>query len=194
MANATAAHCEMEGKQRMNSSTSRWILASALLPLLLAACGTSGPVAKPADTDALAKQGVATPSQGGAIAAKAPSSGTPAAKVVLPPAPPTALELQTGIQVTQVGLTGAGGLVDVRFKVLDAAKVKALLADPANTPMLLAGDRPPLMPPHHALRGARFGQGQTFYILYPNLRSAIRPGVEVTVAMGDVRLGPLTAQ
>ena len=107
---------------------------------------------------------------------------------------PTALESQAGIQIAQVGLTAQGGMVDVRFKVLDAAKAKALLGNPANAPMLIAGNAPPLHPPHHALKGARFAAGQVFYILYPNARGAVRPGVEVTVAMGDARLGPIKAQ
>jgi hypothetical protein len=107
---------------------------------------------------------------------------------------PSALETRTGIQITHVGLTASGGLVDLRFKVLDTAKAKTLLGNPANTPMLVAGDMPPLMPPHHAMRGAKFAQDQVVYILYPNLRGAIKPGVEVVVAMGDVRFGPVLAQ
>ena len=102
--------------------------------------------------------------------------------------------MQAGIQIAQVGLTAQGGMVDVRFKVLDAAKAKALLGNPANAPMLIAGGQPPLHPPHHALKGARFAPGQVFYILYPNARGAVQPGVEVTVAMGDARLGPVKAQ
>jgi hypothetical protein len=102
--------------------------------------------------------------------------------------------MQAGIQIAQVGLTAQGGMVDVRFKVLDAAKAKALLGNPANAPMLIAGNQPPLHPPHHALKGARFAPGQVFYILYPNARGAVQPGVEVSVAMGDARLGPVKAQ
>ena len=111
---------------------------------------------------------------------------------VLPP--PSALESQVGIQIAHVGLTASGGLVDLRFKVLDAAKARALLGNPANAPMLIAGDMPPLMAPHKALHGAKYGQGQVVYILYPNLRGAIKPGAEVTVALGDTRLGPVIAQ
>ncbi len=107
---------------------------------------------------------------------------------------PSALETQYGIQITHIGLSASGGLVDCRFKVLDAAKARALLGNPANAPMLIAGDMPPLMAPHNALRGARFGTGQVVYILYSNLRSAIKPGSQVMVAIGDVRLGPVTAQ
>ena len=123
-------------------------------------------------------------------AAVAPHAAKPAQ--ALPP--PNELEVRYGIQIAQLGLTASGGLVDVRFKVLDAAKARSLLTNPANAPMLMAGDKPPLMPPHHALRGAKFVQGQVFYILYPNLRGAVQPGAEVTVAMGEARLGPVKVQ
>jgi pyruvate/2-oxoglutarate dehydrogenase complex dihydrolipoamide acyltransferase (E2) component len=112
----------------------------------------------------------------------------------LPLPAPTEREVELGIQLAHVGLTASGGLVDVRFKVLDAVKAKALLADATNAPALIAGDMPPLAAPHHSLRGARYAKGQIFYILYPNQRSAIQPGGEVTVALGPVRLGPVKAQ
>lgn len=164
----------------MKNTCYRIVMVATLLPLVMGGCAT---------------QGV----QGGASAevASAPQPTVVAPHSVKPVPqlpPPNALEMQYGIQITQLGLTASGGLVDVRFKVLDAAKARKLLANPANAPMLIAGDKPPLMAPHNALRGAKFGQGQVFYILYPNLRSAIKPGVEVTVAMGEARLGPVTAQ
>lgn len=155
-------------------------LVTALLPLLLGGCATQR------------VQGGASAEAAGALSA---AVAAPHAVKAVPPLPqPSALETQYGIQITQIGLTASGGLVDVRFKVLDAVKARKLLGNPANAPMLIAGDKPPLMAPHNALRGARFGQGQVFYILYPNLRSAIKSGVEVTVAMGEARLGPVTAQ
>ena len=157
----------------MKNTCYKIALVVALLPLVVGGCST---------------QEVANVSQ-------APVDvGVPAIKTVQALPLPSALEMQYGIQITQLGLTASGGLVDVRFKVLDAVKARALLGNPANAPMLIAGDKPPLMAPHNALRGARFGKGQVFYILYPNLRSAIKPGVDVIVAMGEARLGPVTAQ
>ncbi len=152
------------------------VASSVLVACLLAACAAPAATAPPAATAAAAEP--------------APHHA------VKPPAlpPPTELEQQHGLQVAQLALTASGGLVDVRFKVLDAAKVKSLLGDAAHPPMLIAGDKPPLMPPHHALKGARFAPGQVFYILYPNLRGAVQPGGEVTVAIGDVRLGPVKVQ
>lgn len=155
--------------------------AALLLPLWLMGCaatgpqgGASGPAAQPPTHTAAV------------VAAKTRTMQS------LPA--PSAAEASLGLQLAHVGVTASGGLVDARFKVLDAAKVRALLANPANAPQLVASETPPLMPPHHALRGAKFSEGQIFYIMYPNTRSAIKPGVEVSVAMGDARLGPVKAE
>jgi hypothetical protein len=148
-------------------------LPGALLPLLLTACASPQP---------------AQPALG------QPPQPVPASRMAAPLPAPTALESQLGIQITHIGLTASGGLVDLRLVVLDAAKARVLLANPANTPMLLAADLPALMAPHKALHGARYGQGQVVYLLYPNLRAAVKPGAEVVVAVGAARLGPLRAQ
>jgi hypothetical protein len=105
--------------------------------------------------------------------------------------PPTEQEIKYGIQIVQIGMSAANGLVDFRFKVLDAPKAKKLMGDPANPPRLIAGDNPPLMPPHKALHGMNFKQGYVNYILYPNARNAIKSGTEVKVAIGEVRFGPI---
>jgi hypothetical protein len=143
---------------------------------------------------AVAARGAKSPGAAASSAVSVPD--TPVA--VAQPAPalpaPSELEAKYGLQIAQVVLAASGGLVDVRFRVLDAAKVKALLDNPSNAPVLLAGDKPPLQPPHHALRGARYAKGQVFYILYPNVRSTVKPGAEVTVGLGEARLGPVTAQ
>lgn len=168
----------------MKNACYRMGLATGLLPLIVGGCATQG-MQGGASAEA-AKPATNTPQ----VVAAAPHSVKPVPQ--LPP--PSALETQYGIQITHIGLSASGGLVDCRFKVLDAVKAKALLGNPASAPMLIAGDKPPLMAPHNALRGARFGTGQVVYILYPNLRSAIQPGSQVTVAIGEVRLGPVTAQ
>jgi hypothetical protein len=174
----------------MKSLVSGWALAAAILPLIAGGCGAQQSVGGPTD-------------HGGHAAAAAPKAAAASPVPMTAPATarsmhdlpaPSAFEVEAGIQIAQVGLTAQGGMVDVRFKVLDAAKAKVMLGNPANVPTLIAGDQPPLHPPHHALKGARFAQGQVFYILYPNARGAVQPGVDVTVAMGDARLGPVKAQ
>jgi hypothetical protein len=137
---------------------------------------------------------VVTPAAAAATAPTTSDAGRHAAKPAQPVPAPTAQELQAGIQIAHIAATASGGLVDARFKVLDAAKAGALLGDAANTPTLIAGDKPPLMAPHHAMKSAHFAKDQIFFILYPNLRGAVQPGTQVTVAMGATRLGPVTAQ
>jgi hypothetical protein len=144
---------------------------------------------------------VGSAAQSASAATDAPATATATAPAVVhavKPAPtlppPTAQESGAGIQIARIASTASGGLVDVRFKVLDPVRAAALLSKPANEPMLLAGDKPPLMAPHHALKGSRFVKNQIFIILYPNTRGAVQPGTEVTVALGDLRLGPVTAQ
>jgi hypothetical protein len=131
----------------------------------------------------------AAPATAAAPDEKAARTGQPA-----PPQPPTEQELAAGIQVLHIGVTASGGLVDARFKVLDGVKATALLGDPANAPRIVAGDNPPLMAPHHSIKGGRYTKDQTLFILYPNTRQAVKPSVEVYVAFGATRLGPITAQ
>jgi outer membrane murein-binding lipoprotein Lpp len=164
----------------MNKVLDQFCQVVVLAPLVLAGCATQ--------PDQTATTGQVLTSAAAQVAA---AQGANPMQVLRAP---SEMESQYGIQVAHIGLTAAGGMVDARFKVLDATKAKILLGNPANTPMLVASDLPPLMAPHHALRGAKFATGQIFYILYPNSRGAVQPGVPVMVAMGDVRLGPVTAQ
>ena len=165
----------------------RFTLVAVLLPLLAVGCATTQSGQSAAEK----------PPAAGASAAPHPAMATTppsAPKPLQPVPPPTELETQVGIQVVHIALTASGGLVDARFKVLDASKATALLANPANAPLLIAGDKPPVMAPHHALKGARYAKDQVFFIIYPNTRSAIQPGIDVMVAIGAARLGPVKAQ
>lgn len=186
----------------MTIARTRCIPATALL--LLAVAGSGHAALDPAGSaDATRAAGAAKPAAAAPAtphAHTAPRAPATAARVAnaSPRAPqlpePSALESQLGLQVAHIGVTASGGLVDARFKVLDARKVTALLGNAANAPKLLVGDKPPLQAPHQALHGARFSAGQVFYILYPNLRNVVAPGAQVSVVVGDGRLGPVTAQ
>jgi hypothetical protein len=169
-------------------------LLAVLLPIIMVACATPpAPTAASREAPNTPSATAATPTAAASRQAMASASAS-AARPSRPLPSPSALESQSGIQIAQVGLVASGGLVDVRFKVLDPAKVRALLGKPANAPQLIAGDKPPLLPPHQALHGAKYGPGQIFYILYPNQRGAVQTGSEVSVAIGDLRLGPVTVQ
>ena len=44
------------------------------------------------------------------------------------------------------------------------------------------------------MHGGRVTKDQMLFVMYPNIRKAVEPGVEVYVAFGATRLGPVKAQ
>lgn len=106
------------------------------------------------------------------------------------------LEERHGLKVTLIGVTGAGGLVDVRFKVLDPDKARPLLGDHHHLPRLVAvKSGQTLTASHQAARGVSLRKDGVSFILYPNVRGAVRRGTRVAIAFAnDVRLEPMAAQ
>jgi hypothetical protein len=128
-----------------------------------------------------------------------------AARAPLPPAPPPAspaIEDRWGIRITQLALTADGGLVDLRYQIIDPDKALPLIeAENANPqeqqpPMALVAEDSgvritaiALMPPHHDLVA-----GRTQFLIFHNSQDAIRPGRPVTLAIGDLRLEHIVVQ
>lgn len=111
---------------------------------------------------------------------------------------PAAFQERHGIRLDQVAVTASGGLVDLRFTVLDPVKARALLAGHdghAGAPRLLdprTGQA--LEAPHGAMRNVRLKQDAACFLIYPNVRGAVRTGTKVSVLFGDVRVGPVAAK
>ena len=106
------------------------------------------------------------------------------------------LESRHGIRITHIAVTGGGGLVDLRFTVLDAARARPLLDAHASPPRLLAeGSTVALQAPAHgAMRNVRLQKDASCFLLYPNARSAIRPGSRVAVAFGELQVEPVVVK
>ena len=100
-----------------------------------------------------------------------------------------------GIQITLVAVTAAGGLVDVRLKVLDPEKARTLVGEPPTMPVLVPmGSDLKLMTPHRMMHAIRLEKGAVSYALYPNVRTAVKPGGRVSVAFDKVRVEPIVAR
>jgi len=112
------------------------------------------------------------------------------------PLPEGALEAIHGIRINRVALTAGGGLVDLRFTVLDPVKARPLLAGHASLPRLVVqGSGVELQAPKHgAMRGIRLQKDAASFLLFPNTRNAVRPGTQVAVAFGDVQVEPVAAK
>ncbi|MEZ4621618.1 MAG: hypothetical protein R2867_39800 [Caldilineaceae bacterium] len=106
------------------------------------------------------------------------------------------LEERFGVRVTLIAVTAAGGIVDLRYRVLDKNKAEFLLGDPSNTPKLISDERGiTLLPPGHATKhGTRLENDTSYYTFYPNTQTAVEPGMPVSVVFGSVQLEPIVAQ
>lgn len=108
----------------------------------------------------------------------------------LPPALPALsqpmLAEQYGLGVNLIAVTAAGGLVDLRLKIIDGQKAKALLQDQANFPALRTGNGLVLRASQDlASQPIKFENGSNLFVLYPNAQNAVKPGDPVSVIFGD---------
>jgi hypothetical protein len=114
------------------------------------------------------------------------------ASTIRPPSMPANpdIEARWGIRVTQVGVIADGGLIDVRFLVLDADRALELMSDPANLPVIVDA-RSGLVVRSAAMMGNghhQLPEGRTSFLLYRNTRGAIKSGSLVALRFGELRL------
>lgn len=107
----------------------------------------------------------------------------------------TALEEKYGLHVNLIAVTGAGGFVDVRLKILDAEKARALLQDSKNFPSLFV-DHDTILTASQAAQEQeiRFVDNGNLFIMFPNAGNAARPGTRLQILFGDVALEPTDVQ
>lgn len=127
------------------------------------------------------------------IGARLSQSGPASSAAGIPSNP--AFEQALGVRLTQLAVSADGGLVDVRFLVLDPIKAADLTADVNSVPKLIVegtGDvvsSAALMGAKHDLRA-----GRTSFLLYRNTHGAIRRGTLVTVVFGDLKVEHVVAE
>ena len=106
-------------------------------------------------------------------------------------APSPSLEEQWGVEVVALRLTGAGYMLDFRYKVIDADKA-AELFERANKPVLIhnaTGARLEVPRPAKTgpLRPTNPPQaGRVYFMLFSN-PGVVEAGDEVTIEIGDFR-------
>ena len=96
---------------------------------------------------------------------------------------------ETGVKVARVAVTGGGGIVDLRYRVIDPDKA-ALVHSPGKPPTVMderSGRVLDELFMGHAHKG-KFKAGVAYYLLFVNRQGAVRPGGRVAVALGGVRL------
>lgn len=108
----------------------------------------------------------------------------------------SALEDQYGLRVNLVGVTAAGGLVDVRFKIVDGEKARSLLQDPNNFPALWIADGHVTLavPEENRTQEIKVENDGNLLFMYPNSGNAVKPGTPVTIVFGDLQVEPILAK
>lgn len=108
---------------------------------------------------------------------------------------PLQLEEEFGIRIRLVGVTAGGGLIDLRYRVVDLDKALPLLGTHETMPSLVDAKSgaelkaPETMMHHEGLKADR-----TYFMHYPNSGNRIKPGAQVAVVMGDIRVEWIMAQ
>jgi hypothetical protein len=99
------------------------------------------------------------------------------------------LAQRAGVQIVRVTLSGGGGLVDLRFRVVDADRAAVLHA--AKTPTAIVDETSGavvselLMSHSHS---GPFKAGHTYYLIYNNPGNLVRHGSRVTVLLGNAQV------
>jgi len=100
-----------------------------------------------------------------------------------------------GLHVNLVAVTGAGGFVDLRLKILDGVKAKLLLDDKKNYPTIFTSDGITLNAPDDTKsQSIDYAAGSGVYIMYPNSSDAVQSGAPVQILFGDTALEPIVTK
>jgi hypothetical protein len=132
------------------------------------------------------------------------ASAPPAAPVAAAPARAageTVVEAY-GIRVEGLRLSAAGSMLDLRYRVLDAAKaapllngkVQPYLLDAAHSAKLGVPDTPVLGRIRQTARNNVIHTDRTYFVMFGNPGKAVQSGDKVSLLLGAVKVTDLTVQ
>jgi hypothetical protein len=102
---------------------------------------------------------------------------------------PADFQRRTGVRIVRVAVSGGGGLLDVRYLVLDPTAAAAI--HDKTTPPELVDERTGVVVRDlfmgHSHHG-RFKAAETYFLLFDNPGTLVRRGSRVTVQLGAARL------
>jgi len=106
------------------------------------------------------------------------------------------MESEFGVRVSLVAVTANGGLVDVRFTVVDKDKAGHILHDSASMPELFVEKSGAVLTTRNPMahKALTLLDGATYFLLYPNSGGVIQRGTPVSVVIDGIRLAPIDAQ
>jgi hypothetical protein len=115
------------------------------------------------------------------------------------PAPPLVsnaeFQRRTGVRIVRVAITGDGGLVDLRYQVIDPNAADSI--HEPETPPLLVDEQTGLLINELFMGHMHHGQlkaAQTYYLIFNNPGTLLRAGRPVTVQLGAARVAHVQVQ
>ena len=161
------------------------LLGAIILALAVAGCA---PLAPPT-----AMPATATPQSAHEAQVTPASDAQPAAQAVTV-VPASVLEERYGIRVTLLAVTAAGGIVDFRFRVVDAEKARRWITYLKLSPDLVVEGAGVTLEGPAEVRVGEIVANRIYWLLFPNTRGVVTPGTPVSVRIGELQLEPIIAQ
>ena len=108
----------------------------------------------------------------------------------------TELESRYGLRVNLVALTAAGGMLDVRLKIVDAQKAALLLGSPDHFPVVAVDGSPVRLnaPPEARTQAAHLIDGGGMLVIFPNTGNTVHPDTKVRLVFGDVQIESISVR
>lgn len=121
----------------------------------------------------------------------------PPATLALSAATPASPEIEAawGVRIDHVALIGGGGIIDVRYTVVDPDRAAALLVSLDALPVITnqrSGAELRLTEAlHHRVN---LDAGRSYYMLYANAGNLLRRGDAVSLTVGEFTLAPVVVK
>jgi len=104
------------------------------------------------------------------------------------------IEEKFGVRFTFVAVTASGGMVELRYRVIDEGKAANFGHYTETAPMIIAEDTGKIVDVTiMGLHNHRVEPGRMYYVLYRNTEGAVESHRPVTIAVGDLTLEHVVA-
>lgn len=99
------------------------------------------------------------------------------------------IEEKFGVRFTFLAVTADGGMVELRYRVVDEGKAANFGHYSETAPMIIAEDTGKVVDVTiMGLHNHRVEPGRMYYVLYRNTENALATGRPATIAIGDLKL------
>ncbi len=106
----------------------------------------------------------------------------------------SAIEDKFGVRFTFVAVTGGGGMVELRYRVIDEGKAANFGHYTETSPLLVSEDNGKMVDVTiMGLHNHRVEPGRQYYVLFRNTDQAIQSNRPLTIAIGDLELEHVVA-